>query len=244
MNTNTSPNQLNGKPETTGGMRLKLKVLLRVVIFTLIVAAIWYIASGRLDWVMGWAFIGAYMIVAAVPALIVPLDPELIEERTQIKEDVKSWDKWIVIILNIWTPLGMLILAGLDIRFGWSPPISLALQVATLVLAVLGYLLSVWAAASNKFYARFVRIQKERGHTVATGGPYQYVRHPGYAGLIIFYFAGALALGSLWTLMLNGLASLLLVVRTALEDKTLLGELDGYKEYAGRVRYRLLPGIW
>jgi protein-S-isoprenylcysteine O-methyltransferase Ste14 len=150
----------------------------------------------------------------------------------------------IVIILNIWTPLGMLILAGLDVRFGWSPEIPLALQVTTLVLAVLGYLVSVWAAASNKFYGRFVRIQKERGHTVVTGGPYQYVRHPGYAGLIIFYFAAALALGSLWTLMLNGLASLLLVVRTALEDKTLLKELDGYREYAGRVRYRLLPGIW
>ena len=244
MSTNTSPNQLNGKSDTTGDMRLKLKVLLRVVIFTLIMAAIWYMASGRLDWVMGWAFIGAYTIIAAVPALVVPLDPELIEERTQIKEDVKSWDKWIVIILNIWTPLGMLILAGLDIRFGWSPVIPLALQIATLVLAVLGYLVSVWAAASNKFYGRFVRIQKERGHTVATGGPYQYVRHPGYAGLIIFYFAAALALGSVWTLMLNGLASLLLVVRTALEDKTLLKELDGYREYAGRVRYRLLPGIW
>jgi protein-S-isoprenylcysteine O-methyltransferase Ste14 len=244
MNTDTSPNQLNGKPDTTGGMRLKLKVLLRVVIFTLIMAAIWYIASGHLDWVMGWAFIGAYMIIAAVAALIVPLDPELTEERTQIKEDVKVWDKWIVIILNIWTPLGLLILAGLDIRFGWSPVIPLALQIAMLVLAVLGYLVSVWAAASNKFYGRFVRIQKERGHTVATGGPYQYVRHPGYAGLIIFYFAVALALGSLWTLILNGLASLLLVVRTALEDKTLLKELDGYREYAGRVRYRLLPGIW
>jgi len=242
MNTNTSANQFNAKSDTTGGMRLK--VLMRVGIFTLILAAIWYVASGRLDRMMGWAFIAAYMILAAVSTLIVPLDPELIEERSQIKEDVKAWDKPIVIILNVWTPLGMLIVAGLDARFGWSPQIGLAPQVATLVLAVLGYLLSIWAAASNKFYARFVRIQKERGHTVATGGPYRYVRHPSYAGLIIFYLAASLALGSLWALLLNGLMSLLLVIRTVLEDRTLLEELDGYKEYARRVRYRLLPGVW
>ena len=113
-----------------------------------------------------------------------------------------------------------------------------------MVVAVPGYLLSIWAARVNKFYSRFVRIQKERGHTVVSAGPYRYVRHPGYAGLVIFYLAASLALGSLWALIRNGLMSLLLVIRTVLEDRTLLEELDGYKEYAGRVRYRLLPGIW
>ena len=239
MNNNISDTQSNDKTGTSTPM-----LVVRLVIYGLIIGAIWFLASWRWDYWMGWAVIGVEVALAFVALIAVPLDAELEAERTQIKEGVKTWDKWIVAIGNIYTTLGMLILAGLDVRFGWSPEIPLALQVATLVLAVLGYLVSAWAAASNKFYARFVRIQKERGHTVATGGPYQYVRHPGYAGLVIFYFAGALALGSLWTLMLNGLASLLLVARTALEDKTLLEELDGYKEYAGRVRYRLVPGIW
>jgi len=238
MNTNTS-----GKSDMTGGMRLK--ALLRFGVYILVLAAILFFSAGRLDWVMGWAFIGVWTIVAGIlPALAVPLDQELMEERTQIKEGVKDWDKPIVIILNILTPLGFLVVAGLDVRFGWSPQNSLALHVVALAVAALGYLLSVWAAASNRFYGRFVRIQKERGHTVVSSGPYQYVRHPGYAGLIVFYFAAALAFGSLWTLILNGLMSLLLVLRTALEEKTLHEELDGYRAYTAKVRYRLLPGVW
>ncbi len=89
-----------------------------------------------------------------------------------------------------------------------------------------------------------MRIQKERGHTVVTDGPYQYVRHPGYAGTIVTMLAMALALGSLWALILSGLSALLMVIRTALEDRTLREELSGYPEYARQTRYRLLPGVW
>ena len=243
MNANTSATPSSEAPETSSGMRLR--VLIRVGIFALIMAALWYVTSGHLDLIMGWIFIGVWMVVGGVvPALAVPLGPELIEERTQIKEGVKEWDKPIVIVGSIYIPLGIVIVAGLDARFEWSPPIPLAFQIVALVLGALGYLLSVWAAAANKFYGRFVRIQKERGHTVETGGPYRYVRHPGYAGMIIFCLASALALGSLWTLIPNGLMALLTIIRTALEDRTLQEELDGYKEYAARVRYRLLPGIW
>jgi protein-S-isoprenylcysteine O-methyltransferase Ste14 len=98
--------------------------------------------------------------------------------------------------------------------------------------------------ASNKFFSTAVRIQMDRSHTVASGGPYRYVRHPGYVGYIISWFATSLALGSLWALILVGLVMCLFVIRTALEDKTLLEELDGYQDYAKQVRYRLLPGIW
>jgi protein-S-isoprenylcysteine O-methyltransferase Ste14 len=98
--------------------------------------------------------------------------------------------------------------------------------------------------SANRFYSRFVRIQRERGHTVVSSGPYRYVRHPGYVGQMTFSLASPLALGSLWALIPGGLFALRLVVRTALEDKTLRVELGGYREYVAHVRYRLLPGVW
>ena len=97
---------------------------------------------------------------------------------------------------------------------------------------------------ANRFFSTMVRIQEERGHVVASSGPYRYVRHPGYVGYITAAFATALALGSLWALVPAGLGMCAFVVRTALEDKTLQKELAGYKEYTQRVRYRLLPGVW
>ena len=242
MNTITSDSQSTEKPGATG--LTPLNVLLRIGIFTVFLAAIMFLAAGGLDWAMGWVYVAVNAGVLAVSAFTVPLDAELVEERTQIKEDVKAWDKVIATILSVMIPLGIPVLAGLDVRFGWSPQIALWIQILALVPFALGNGLSFWAAATNKFFARYVRIQKERGHTVVTGGPYRYVRHPGYVGGIITMLAVALALGSLWTLILGGLLALLTVIRTALEDRTLQEELYGYKEYAQRVRYRLLPGIW
>ena len=97
---------------------------------------------------------------------------------------------------------------------------------------------------SNRFFSTMVRIQADRGQTVATAGPYRYVRHPGYVGYSVSFFGMALALGSLWALVPAVLMACLLVVRTALEDRTLQDELAGYTDYARQVRYRLLPGIW
>jgi protein-S-isoprenylcysteine O-methyltransferase Ste14 len=179
-----------------------------------------------------------------VGVLVVPLDPELVEERTQIKEGVKDWDKRITVVGSVLYPLAILIVAGLDARYGWSPRVPTAVQLAALAIAAAGNLVSIWATAVNRFYGRFVRIQRERGHVVVSDGPYRYVRHPGYLGQIIFSLASALALGSLWALIPGGLFALLLVARTALEDRTLQEELEGYKAYTRRVRHRLLPQIW
>jgi protein-S-isoprenylcysteine O-methyltransferase Ste14 len=120
----------------------------------------------------------------------------------------------------------------------------LALQIAALVVAALGYALGTWAMGANAFFSKIVRIQKDRGHAVATGGPYRYLRHPGYLGTIVFELATPIMLGSLWALIPGGLGALLLIIRTVLEDRTLHEELDGYEKYAQKVRYRLLPGIW
>ena len=98
--------------------------------------------------------------------------------------------------------------------------------------------------ASNRYFSTLVRIQIDRGHTVATSGPYRYVRHPGYTGYSASFFGMSLALGSLWAIIPAGFLTCLFVVRTVLEDRTLQGELPGYGHYARRVRFRLLPGIW
>jgi len=136
------------------------------------------------------------------------------------------------------------VVAGLDVRFGWTGPIPWAYHVGGLLLVVLGYALFLWAMVSNAFFAEGVRIQKERGHTVATGGPYRCVRHPGYAGSILAQVSAPVLLGSPWALILGLASAAFFGVRTYLEDKTLRKELPGYEEYARRVRYRLLPGVW
>ncbi len=221
-----------------------LRILLRLMGFVGILAAILFLAAGRWDWLMGWLYMAMYASVTVIGVLAVPLDPELIAERTQVREGVKEWDKRITVLGSVLYPLAILVVAGLDERFVWSPRLPAALPIAALAVAAGGNLLSIWAAAVNRFYGRFVRIQTERGHVVISDGPYGTIRHPGYLGQIIFSLASALALGSLWALIPSGLFALLLVVRTALEDRTLQDELEGYKAYAQRVQSRLVPRIW
>ena len=235
---NTQMTQPKEKTDLTAAV---VKRMLQVVFTMLLQAAILFVASGRLDWVWAWAYLGVGVGIVAINALVLP--PELIAERGQTKEDTKSWDKVLGILL-ITPTLGTLIVAGLDKRFGWSLPLAVVVHLVALIFYALAQGLFTWAMASNKFFSGTVRIQKERGHTVASGGPYRYVRHPGYVGYIASWIATSLALGSLWALIPAGLVMGLMVVRTALEDKTLQAELDGYKDYAARVRYRLLPGVW
>ena len=241
MNTNTSSTQSSQSSGLTAAI---IRRLLQLVVFILIQAALLFGASGRLNWRAAWAYLAIYVGMIAVNAvLILPRDPELIAERSQIKEDAKGWDKALSLVYAV-CGLGILAVAGLDERFGWSPQIALWMQVAAGVFTALGYGLFGWAMASNKFFSTVVRIQRDRGHTVVTGGPYQFVRHPGYVGGIISACATALMLGSWWAFVPAGLLVCVVVVRTALEDRTLQAELEGYKDYAGQVRYRLLPGVW
>ena len=155
-----------------------------------------------------------------------------------------GWDKAIATAYGLLSNIGTLLIAGLDVRFGWSPSISLAVQLIALVMLLLGFALASWAMLSNAFFATTVRIQGERGHAVATGGPYRYTRHPGYAGWLLAGIATPLVLDSWWALIPAVLGGIFLVVRTTFEDRTLQEELNGYREYAQKVPYRLLPSIW
>ena len=218
---------------------------IQILISLLIQAAILFVSSGRLDWIMAWVYVGVYACTVLFNALILlPRNPDIIAERGQVKEGTKGWDRLLAGAVSFYGPMLTLIVSGLDLRFAWSLHPAPTLHLAALPVMVMGYGLFSWAMASNKFFAGVVRIQKERGHTVATGGPYRYVRHPGYVGLTAIQAATPFLLGSLWALIPAGLTICLLFVRTALEDRTLQAELEGYKEYVAQVRYRLLPGIW
>jgi protein-S-isoprenylcysteine O-methyltransferase Ste14 len=224
--------------------RLIIKRLVQVTVSTLIVAFLLFISSGRIDWAMAWAYVAVSVGIVVINALVIlPRNPDLIAERAGVGENTKGWDRTLTKFFVI-PYFGTFLIAGLDNRFGWSPQFALATQLAALVFVVAGYGLVSWAMMSNKFFSTSVRIQKERGHTVVTTGPYQYVRHPGYIGMIAYTLATPLMLGSLWALILGALTAGMFIARTSLEDKTLQEELDGYSDYALHVRYRLMPKIW
>ncbi len=231
---------MNDQPEQSHRSAASVaKALISVVVF----AVILFVSAGTLNWPMGWVYIG----IAAVSTIIVSLlaDPALLKERTRVEQaDAKNWDVPMALIVGRIGPIAMLLVAGLDKRYGWSAPISLALLVVAFILLAVGYVLSDWAVIINRFFAAVVRVQKEEGHTVVTGGPYRWMRHPGYAGAALVYCATPLVLGSWWAFIPFAATFVVIVARTALEDRTLRAELPGYVEYADDVRWRLLPGVW
>lgn len=242
MNTHSSAGPLRSDPETTRGI---VKWAVMGFFSKLFLAAVLLISAGRWDWRMGWVYVGIFVTFDVATALVlIPRSPGLLIERSQIGPGTKDWDKVLLRLAAGYFPMAACIVAGLDVRYGWSAQFPSWLQIGAAAIVALGYAVVLWAMAANAFFSATVRIQTERGHTVATGGPYRFVRHPGYVGALLYSFAVPLMLGSWWALIPSALSAAAYVVRTALEDKTLHDELDGYREYARRVRYRLLPGVW
>ncbi|MBN2464031.1 isoprenylcysteine carboxylmethyltransferase family protein [candidate division WOR-3 bacterium] len=212
---------------------------------TAMAGLILFVVSRRWDWTAAWALVGIYAATFLAQAVVlIPRSPELLAERSaRLRPGTKSWDRKLLPFYGIST-LALLVVAGLDLRLGWSHPLPASVQYLGLGLALLGNGLVTWAMAANAFFAFSVRIQKERGQKVATTGPYRVVRHPGYVGAILFTLGITFLLGSIWALLPAAAAVLLLVVRTALEDLALKKELPGYVEYSGKTRFRLVPGVW
>jgi protein-S-isoprenylcysteine O-methyltransferase Ste14 len=230
---------MHDKKAIAAGVR---KWWIKNIIFLVLVGAILFIASGNFNWGMAWAYLIAMVLIVIANAIA--MDPALLAERSQLQEGTKKWDVAIASFVGVWGPLCVWVVAGLDNRLGWSKGSGLEVQVAALVLFMLGALLGTWAMASNPFFSSTVRIQTDRNHAVATQGPYRYVRHPGYIGGIIVHLMSPLALGS-WIALIPGvLIVCVYIVRTYLEDRVLLGELGGYQDYAKVVRYRLFPWVW
>ncbi len=216
----------------------------QVFAILLIYAVLLFTAAGRLGWLVAWAYLAVYLITVLVNmSIIITRNPEFAAERGRTKQDAKGWDQKVTAIAGLFMIAG-LVVPGLDLRFGWSPQFPMQVQVAGLLGLVFGYVLFSWAMLSNEFFETQVRIQAERGQQVCSTGPYRLVRHPGYAGIILQLLATPFLLGSLWGILPAVCAAAMFILRTALEDMTLRDELDGYRDYAERVRYRLLPGVW
>jgi protein-S-isoprenylcysteine O-methyltransferase Ste14 len=139
----------------------------------------------------------------------------------------------------------MIIVSGLDSgRFHWSPNLHWSLYILAIIITLFGHLIFLIAKRQNKFFSTVVRIQTERGHTVCDTGLYKIIRHPGYFGMIISTLGFPLLLGSIWSIIPVILSISIFVIRTYLEDKTLINELKGYKEYSFKTRYKLIPKVW
>jgi len=220
---------------------------IRLVVVYLLIPLILLVCGGDLGWWQAWLY--SLLIVAAGVGGRMWAEqrhPGLMAERQNLVsiQDAKAWDKLLAPLMAVSIGFPVVILAGLDHRYHWSPEFPLGLIVLGFVVVAFGYAFAAWALAENRFFSSVVRIQTDRGHMVCDSGPYRFVRHPGYAGNILALFGIVLALGSVWTLIPAVVAAIIAVVRTVLEDRTLQAELPGYRDYARRVRYRLMPGIY
>jgi protein-S-isoprenylcysteine O-methyltransferase Ste14 len=226
---------------------LTARTVIGFLVYSLMTPVILFLAAGTLDWPMGWLYaIITLGVGVASRVLLFTRQPDLAAERGKFTnaEGAKQWDRVLVPLVALVLPLVVLIVCGLDYRLNGPGRVALGVQLAATILMVAGYALGIWALLTNRFFSTVVRIQTERGHTVVSNGPYRYVRHPGYAGGLVYYLATPLVLGAPWGCAPAGVLAVLLVLRTALEDNTLRQELPGYAEYAARVRYRLIPAIW
>ena len=222
--------------------RIARRWLIKSLFGSAFLAVLLFVSAGTVRWPMAWALIVLFAGVTVATYLLV--DPALIAERVRNRRSTETWDNVLLAAMGLATMLIVPVVAGLDMRFGWSPSLAWYIQVLALLINIAAWALHIWAMRANAFFAIVVRLQEDRGQTVASGGPYRWIRHPGYAGGIGFSLATPIMLGSLWALIPAIFGAGLLVVRTALEDRLLQERLPGYTAYAEKVRYRLIPGVW
>ena len=214
-----------------------------ILLFILIIVFLFVIA-GRLDYWQGWLFGGITVGFFLLTVVLLRHNPELALERQRPGPGMKSWDKAYLAISALMGFIA-LVLAGLDAgRYGWSGPLPAWVYGMSILLYTAGQSIFIWAKVTNRFFSSVVRIQTERDHVVCDQGPYRFVRHPGYVGGILYGITTPLLLGSYWAVIPQALAVLTLLVRTELEDRLLQRDLPGYRDYAGKVRFKLIPGIW
>lgn len=221
-----------------------LSLVVRMSLFAVALmwpAGIWY-------WWEAWVMVGVWTVFGVVMTrYLLHHDPELLAERLKLvplHKEQKAWDK-VIMLLFVIAAIGLYIVPGFDVvRYGWSESLPLWMMLVAVFIHVPCFVLLGWVMRENTYLAQVVKIDEQRGHHVITTGPYAIVRHPMYTVVIILLFAVPVALGSRYALILAVLLTVLLIVRTYLEDRTLHTELAGYPEYAKQTRYRLFPGIW
>jgi len=217
-----------------------LKSFAGIIFFIVIL----FISAGRINYYQGWIYTALSFLGLMINFILIRNDAELLDERSNPPGDAKEWDKRILKLSALSTIIAYIV-AGLDSgRYHWSPDLPWGTYLLGIVLMFGGQLLFVIAKKTNKFFSSVVRIQNDRGHTVCESGLYRYIRHPGYLGMIISWVGFPLLLGSMWSIIPIVFAIYLLLVRTHLEDKTLITELSGYRQYIQKTHNKLVPGIW
>ncbi len=222
------------------------RVIILMLLFVVVVPFLPLLISWRWNWWEAWVYALISIFGFAISrGLAAQRHPDLLAERARFMqhEDIKSWDKPLSRLLGLGGGLIPLVV-GLDDLFNWSSPFSLPIKMVSLIIILAGYVWGSYALIENRFFSGVVRIQTERDHHVVSSGPYRWIRHPGYAGALLTYLATPLFLDSRWAFLPTLFIIAVLFIRTRLEDATLQNELTGYRDYAKRVRYRLLPGIW
>jgi protein-S-isoprenylcysteine O-methyltransferase Ste14 len=214
-------------------------------VIILISFVILFAAAGTINWTNGWIyFVLACLSQTISWVILAKANPQLLNVRgSLVKQDTKRFDRIWIVLYPILTILNVVIMGFDAVRFQWSS-MPLWLNIMGIVIFIPAWVIATRAMAANKFFEWTVRIQDDRGQYVCQDGPYRFIRHPGYISLIASVMAGPLILGSYWGLVLSSILALIIIARTALEDQTLQKELMGYREYASKVRYRLIPFIW
>jgi protein-S-isoprenylcysteine O-methyltransferase Ste14 len=222
------------------------RVIMQLLFFIVVIPFLPLLISRQWDWWEAWAYAIIYILGFVISRVLAARrHPDLIAERAHYmqQENTKSWDKLLSLFLGLGGILVMLV-AGFDALYNWSPTYSLPVKIISLFTLLLGYTFGSYALIENRFFSGTVRLQTERGHQVISSGPYCWVRHPGYAGALLTYLATPLFLDSSWAFLPTLFTVILMIIRTYLEDRFLQNELEGYGEYTKRVRFRLLPGVW
>jgi protein-S-isoprenylcysteine O-methyltransferase Ste14 len=231
------------EPEVSAG--LMRKFVLRTTFWLLFLFGVLFAAAGTFDWLGAWIYFALSVAITAAGGLwLLRRDPRLLAERLGglYQRDQKGWDKvFMMVMLVLW--VGWLVLMGLDKRFHWSH-VPFSMQMLGLALVLLATYIIGLTFRENSYAAPVIKIQKERGHQVVSTGPYAYVRHPMYAGAVLYIVGIPLLLDSWWGLAASVLIIGLIGIRAVLEERTLAAELEGYAQYAARVRYRLVPYLW
>jgi protein-S-isoprenylcysteine O-methyltransferase Ste14 len=231
---------------TAASLNLRRKFLSRTLVYLMVLGAVLFGAAGTLDWPAAWVYLALSAAMGfGLGFWLAAHDPALLEERlgSLVQREQKPWDKvFMSAMMVLW--LAWLVLMALDAgRYHWSA-VPRSVQVLGFVLICIGTYLVGLTFKANSYAAPVVKIQKDRAHRVVSTGPYAYVRHPMYAGSLLFIIGMPLLLGSWWGLFAGAILIALLGVRAVLEESTLKAELDGYADYAARVRYRLVPHVW
>jgi protein-S-isoprenylcysteine O-methyltransferase Ste14 len=225
-------------------MKYLLLNLVVALILSVIAAVVISGLAGHWDWWNVWAYAGILLVLWSLQTLVLyRKSPDLLKER--VKPPPGGRIRWTSARASLVGFILQWITAGLDQRFHWSDVVPPAGMVAGLVVFAIGWGLMTWSVLVNPFFSPVTRIQAEREQRVISAGPYRIVRHPGYAGTLLFVVAGGVALNSLVSIIPIVVIVLpITVYQTMIEDRMLRDELAGYADYAAKVRYRLMPGIW